>query len=300
MLDIKLATLLTVAKEKNFTKAAEKLSLTQPAVSHHIGQLEDELGTRIFVRAKTGLRLTPEGEIVLRYAERLRSLYDKMLEELNDSERHMTKIRVGITHTAEINLITEILAKYGAQEDNITITVITDTIKHLYTMLAAYQLDLAFIEGKPSDSAFHHILLDTDYLACVLPVTHPLAAQSMVSLAELKNEQMILRLPSSGTRCLFEAALLSINESIHSFNIAMEVDNIATIKDLIRKELGVSILPKSACMDELKKGKLAVLPIENLSMPREMNIVYNRDFSHTEILHDLVKLYREEERKANA
>lgn len=300
MLDIKLATLLMVAKEKNFTKAAEKLSLTQPAVSHHIGQLEDELGTRIFVRAKTGLRLTPEGEIVLRYAERLRSLYDKMLEELNDSERHMTKIRVGITHTAESNLITEILAKYGAQEDNITITVITDTIKHLYTMLAAYQLDLAFIEGKPSDSAFNHILLDTDYLACVLPVTHPLAVHSMVSLAELKNEQMILRLPSSGTRRLFEAALLSINESIHSFNIAMEVDNIATIKDLIRKELGVSILPKSACMDELKKGKLAVLPIENLSMPREMNIVYNRDFSHTEILHDLVKLYREEERKANA
>lgn len=300
MLDIKLATLLTVAKEKNFTKAAEKLSLTQPAVSHHIGQLEDELGTRIFVRAKTGLRLTSEGEIVLRYAERLRSLYDKMLEELNDSERHMTKIRVGITHTAESNLITEILAKYGAQEDNITITVITDTIKHLYTMLAAYQLDLAFIEGKPSDSAFNHILLDTDYLACVLPVTHPLAAHSMVSLAELKNEQMILRLPSSGTRRLFEAALLSINESIHSFNISMEVDNIATIKDLIRKELGVSILPKSACMDELKKGKLAVLPIENLSMPREMNIVYNRDFSHTEILHDLVKLYREEERKANA
>ena len=300
MLDIKLATLLTVAKEKNFTKAAEKLSLTQPAVSHHIGQLEDELGTRIFVRAKTGLRLTPEGEIVLRYAERLRSLYDKMLEELNDSERHMTKIRVGITHTAESNLITEILAKYGAQEDNITITVITDTIKHLYTMLAAYQLDLAFIEGKPSDSAFNHILLDTDYLACVLPVTHPLAAHSMVSLAELKSEEFMLRLPSSGTRCWFEAALLSINESIHSFNIAMEVDNIATIKDLIRKELGVSILPKSACMDELKKGKLAVLPIENLSMPREMNIVYNRDFSHTEILHDLVKLYREEERKANA
>ena len=300
MLDIKLATLLTVAKEKNFTKAAEKLSLTQPAVSHHIGQLEDELGTRIFVRAKTGLRLTPEGEIVLRYAERLQSLYDKMLEELNDSERHMTKIRVGITHTAESNRITEILAKYGAQEDNITITVITDTIKHLYNMLAAYQLDLAFIEEKPSDSSFNHILLDTDYLACVLPVTHPLAAHSMVSLAELKNEQMILRLPSSGTRRLFEAALLSINESIHSFNIAMEVDNIATIKDLIRKELGVSILPKSACMDELKKGKLAVLPIENLSMPREMNIVYNRDFSHTEILHDLVKLYREEERKANA
>ena len=297
MLDIKLATLLTVAKEKNFTKAAEKLSLTQPAVSHHIGQLEEELNTRIFTRAKSGLRLTSEGEIVLRYAERLQSLYDKMLEELSDSERHMTKIRVGITHTAESNLITEILAKYGAQEDNVTITINTDTIKHLYNMLATYQLDLAFIEGKPTDTSLNHILLDTDYLACVLPVTHPLATHSMISLSELKNEQMILRLPSSGTRKLFEAALLSINESIDSFNITLEVDNIATIKDLIRKGLGVSILPKSACMDELKKGKLAVLPIENLSMPREMNIVYNRDFSHTEILSDLVKLYREEERK---
>lgn len=90
---------------------------------------------------------------------------------------------------------------------------------------------------------------------------------------------------------------MSINESIDSFNITLEVDNIATIKDLIRKELGVSILPKSVCMDELKKGKLAVLPIENLSMPREMNLVYNRNFSHTEILRDLVQLYREEERK---
>ena len=111
------------------------------------------------------VRLTPEGEIVLRYAERLRSLYDKMLEELNDSERHMTKIRVGITHTAESNRITEIHSIFGDQEDNNTITVITDTIKHLYNMLAAYQLDLAFIEEKPSDSSFNHILLDTDYLA---------------------------------------------------------------------------------------------------------------------------------------
>ena len=300
MLNPKLGTLLTAAELGSFTRAAAALNFTQPAVSHQISQLERQLGVTLFVRAKGKISLTPEGEIVLRYAERLQSLYDKMLEELNDSERHMTKIRVGITHTAESNRITEILAKYGAQEDNITITVITDTIKHLYNMLATYQLDLAFIEGKPSDPSFNHILLDTDYLACVLPVTHPLAARSMVSLAELKNEQMILRLPSSGTRRLFEAALLSINESIHSFNIAMEVDNIATIKDLIRKELGVSILPKSECMDELKKGKLAVLPIENLSMPREMNIVYNRDFSHTEILQDLVKLYREEERKANA
>ena len=71
------------------------------------------------------------------------------------------------------------------------------------------------------------------------------------------------------------------------------MDNIATIKDLIRKELGISILPKSACMDELKKGKLTALPIENLSMLREMNIVYNRDFSKMDVLRDIVAYYHD-------
>ncbi len=293
MLDVKLTTLLTVAEEKNFTRAAAKLSLTQPAVSGHIRMLEKELNVRIFNRGAGELVLTAEGEIVVRYAARLRAVYAKMLQTLADSERHVTRLRIGITHTAESNLITEVLAKYGSQNKNVTITIITDTINNLYSMMETYQLDLAIMEGKPQNPSLNYLMLDTDYLVCVLPVHHKLASRTMVTLNELKNEQMILRLPSSGTRKLFEAALTGINESIDSFNIALEVDNIATIKDLIRKELGVSILPKSACMDELKKGKIAALPIENLSMLREMNLVYSRDFSHVEILTDIIRLYHD-------
>lgn len=103
---------------------------------------------------------------------------------------------------------------------------------------------------------------------------------------------MILRLPSSATRQLFEATLVSINESIDNFNVALEVDNVGTIKELVRKDLGVSILPKSVCAREAKKGKLTILPIENLSMMREVNIAYNKDFIHLEVLRDLVRLYR--------
>ena len=77
---------------------------------------------------------------------------------------------------------------------------------------------------------------------------------------------MILRLTSSATRMLFESTLNSTGESIENFNVTLEVDNIATIKDLIRKDMGVSILPRSACMDELRKKKITALPIENLSM----------------------------------
>ncbi len=293
MLDFKLETLLCVAETKNYTKVAQTLSLTQPAVSHHIKLLEDELGTKLFVRGNGEFKPTAEGEVVIKYARRMKALYQKMQSEITDTGRSLTNLRIGITHTSESNRITEVLAKYGSLQNNVSITILTDTIKNLYTMLENYEIDIAIVEGKRPSSEMNYLMLDTDYLVCILSTNNPLSKNSMVTLAELKNEHMILRLPSSATRMLFEATLISINESIDSFNITLEVDNIATIKDLIRKDMGISILPKSACMDELRKGKLVALPIENLSMLRETNIVYNKDFSHLDILKDIIRLYRE-------
>ena len=103
---------------------------------------------------------------------------------------------------------------------------------------------------------------------------------------------MILRLPTSATRRLFEATLISINETIDNFNVALEVDNVATIKELVRKNLGISILPRSVCISDVKKGKISMLPIENLSMMREVNIAYNKDFTRVEILKEMVQLYQ--------
>lgn len=297
MTDVKLATLIKVAEEKNFTKAAEKLSLTQPAVSHHISLLESELGVKLLVRGKGEIRLTKQGEIVLRYARRLEAMQSKMLTELSNSEKDKTSLRIGITHTAENNNMTEVLAKYGNLNNKISITIITETIKNLYDMLGNYELDMAVIEGKSTNPMFSSLMLDTDYLVCVVSNNNPLASRSMVTLGELKRERMIMRLPSSATRLLFEATLESLDDSIDNFNVILEVDNIATIKDLIRKDLGVSILARSACMDEVRKGKLTVLPIENLSMVRETNIIYNKDFSDIERLEDITRMYREMKNK---
>lgn len=293
MLDVKMDTLLAVAEEKSFTKAAERLSLTQPAVSHHIRALEEELGTKLIIRGQHELKLTPQGEIAVHYARRFQAMYAKLRLRLSDSTKHISNLRIGITHTAENNMITEVLAKYSNSVKGMTITIITDTIKNLYDKLENYELDLAIVEGKPSGSALFSLMLDTDYLVCVVSNNHPLAHQSMVTLNELKKERMIMRLPTSATRVQFEATLESMNDSISNYNVILEVDNIATIKDLIRKDLGVSILAKSACMDELRKGKITALPIENLSMIRETNIVYHKDFTEIDILKDISKLYQE-------
>ena len=291
MLDAKLETLLVVAEEKSFTKAASILSLTQPAVSNHISLLEKEIGVKIFFRNKGEVKITPEGEIVVKYAKRIKSLYKRMFDKISELDRQITKLRVGITHTAESNEIAEILAKFGVSHGNINITIITDSIKNLYEMLENYEIDFAVIEGRRQVGELNYLMLDTDYLVCILSNNNPLSKKSMVSLSDLKKEHIILRLPESETRKLFEATLTSMNYSIDNFDVSIEVDNIATIKDLIRKDLGVSVLPQSACMDELRKGKITALPIENLSMARETNIVYNRDFARLDLIRDFVDLY---------
>ncbi len=293
MLDAKVNTILAVAQERNFTRAAAVLGLTQPAISHHIQALEDELGIKLFVRQKGEFHPTEECETVIQYAKRLKALNDKMLEDLKNRKKHITRLRVGFTHTAESGLIAEVLAKYSAQNKGVSVSVTSDSIKNLNDMLENMELDFAMLWGKPQSQSLNYLMLDTDYLVCAVAVESPLAKQSMVTLDRLRREQLILRTSASATRTLFENTLESVGVSLDEFNIMLEVDNVATIKDLVRKGLGVSILAQSACMDEVKKGKMAILPIENLGMVRETTIIYRKDFSHIDILSDITKIYKE-------
>ena len=293
MRDPKLVTLLTVNELNSFTKAAQRLSLTQPAASQHVRQLEKELGVTIFVRGEGNLKLTSEGEIVIKYAKRIVSLYQNLQQSLKDERRHARKITVGITHTSESNIMVEVLAKYSSFSEGTRITIISDAINNLYMKLKTYEIDLAIVEGRITDPNFNSVILDTDSLILAVSNKNPLSKKSMVTLNELKKENLILRLPDSGTRNLFISHLESNNVSLDEFNVILEVDNVATIKDLVRRDFGVSILARSACANELKKGKMAGLPIENLSMTREINMVYHKDFEHTDLLQNIMRIYNE-------
>lgn len=288
---MRISTFLKVAEYLNFTKAAEALYMTQPAVSQQIKQLEEEVGAKLFIRNKSGLVLTQQGEIVLKYARRQRALYEKMIMEIQSSEKNMGPLRIGITHTSESNITASALAKYSIENNGARIILTSDTITNLYDKLENYELDLAIIDGSVNSPKFSSMLLDTDYLVCVMGPDNKLSKKSVVTIKDLKKENMILRSEQSATRKLFEETLIANNEDIRDFDVILEVDNIATIKDLVRKGLGVSILPRSACLDEIKKGKMTALPIENFSMARETRIVYNKDFAHKEILDDIIRIY---------
>lgn len=291
MIDPKIETLLMVYETGSFTQAAERLSLTQPAVSQHVSQIERELNVKVFNRAQGGLKLTIEGEIVIKYAKRIKALYENLGQSLKDAKTHVTRMTVGLTHTAENNIMSEVFARLCNENEGMKLTIISDTIKNLYNKLKTYEIDLAIIEGKIPQGSFNSILLDTDSLMLVVSMANPLAQKTVVTLNDLKKEKMILRGPMSGTRQLFESHLKSNNFTIDDFNVILEVDNVSTIKELVQHNLGISILSKSSCISEVKKGKFKMLPIENLSMIREINMVYHRDFSHTELLDEITKIY---------
>ena len=293
LLDDKLETFIAVCEVKNFTKAGEMLGLTQPAVSQHIKKLEEELDTQIFLRKKGEITLSQEGEIALLYAKRMRALQDKMRDKIKSAKANIRKIRIGITHTQESGYMIEALSKMALAYENLNITFITDTIKNLYAMLENFELDVLIIEEKPSNPDFNFMMLDTDMLTCMVSSQNPLAQKQAITLNELKNQHLILRLPTSATRVKFASSLEAIGESIDNFDVVIEVDSIATIKNLVKKDIGVSILSKGACVKELQKKSLVALPIENLSMTRETTIVYHKTFNHVEIIERIAAAYHD-------
>ncbi len=194
-----------------------------------------------------------------------------------------------ISHTSESNAIAGALARYATTHEGVNIKMCTDSVSNLVELLRNYQIDFAIAEGSIKDPGFRSMLLDTDSLMLAVSPRHPLARRNAVTIGELQKEKLILCLPDSSTRWLFVSSLESKNLHIDDFfNVVLEVDNIATIKDLVRRDFGVSVLLRSTCLDEMRKKKIVVLPIENLSMVREINLIYAQDFPHPELLRDIM------------
>lgn len=298
MLDPKYVTFIEVVKSGSFTKAADKLCLTQPAVSNQIKAIENEFEVKIFDRKMRALTLTPEGEILYKYAQRMETLTENAHRAIKDSLKEVRLLSVGLTHTSKENYAPHVLARFCNENPDTHIKIFIDGIKNIYKRLKIYEIDLAIIDGNYSDDNFLAVLLDVDYLCLAVATTHPFARLKSVSLGQLKKEPFILRPVKSNSRTLFENHLISRGENIDSFNVIMEVDSITTIKELVARGLGVTIIAYSAVKADVMKGNLSVIPVENLSMPREINLVYHKDFEHKEILNEIYRIYQEEKNLA--
>ena len=283
MFDAKVKTLLSVIETGSYTKAAEKLNLTQPAVSHQIRMLENEFDIKIFYRDKNKLKLTPQGKILVQYARRAAAVYANACQAIEDSKSETRHLNVGITPTAGETIIPQVLATLCNENPGIHINIGVNTIQKIYTRLKAYELDFAVVTTT----------LDTDYLCLAVSPIHRLARAKTVSIREIRHEKLILRSQSAGTRQLFEKHLGARNLSLSEFNVMMELDNVSMIKELVSMDLGITIIAKSACREELASGRLSIIPIENSTMVRQIDMVYQKDFIHPELIENIRRIYEE-------
>ena len=293
MVDSKLYSLLQVAELGSFTQAAKALSITQPAVSQHIRALEQELNVRIFERQNGRLIVTRPGKAIIKTAKKIVALSQNLQQELQDTKTLLTHLTIGVTPTVEVSPAAEALAKYCSDNNGISLSIITDSLGNLCEKLKTYALDFVITEDRIADAGVRHQMLDTDFIILAVSSSHPLATRDTVTLDELKKERLILRLPESGLHCLLAAHLANNNLSLKDFNIVLEVDNTATVKELVRRNYGVSVLPRSVCLPEIKNGSIVAIPVEHFDIRREINIAYQEDFDRLDILRDFIDSYNE-------
>lgn len=291
MMDPKIRTLLMLEELSSYTKTAQALNLTQPAVSNHIKLLEQEYGIQIFVRGKRKLKATAEGAILLKYAHQVAALSAKARQSLQDASRGVNSLTVGITPTAGDLLAPQVIAAYLNAHPQIHIRVVRNTIKKIDNMMQFYELDFAIVDGTLPGERYSSVLLGTDYLCLIVSPQHPFAHRTGVTLDELAREKLVLRPKEAGTRKLFEGYLISHGRSIREFEIMMEIDSVSSIKEIVAGNLGVSIISHSVCREEEKAGRLKIIPIENCMMVRQLSLVFPHDFAHPEILKELQEEY---------
>lgn len=291
MLNAKLDTLLAVAELLNYTKAAQALSLTQPAVSQHIRQLEADYEITIFRRGEKPLVLTKEGEVLVQYAKKIRNLHERMLIQLGDVRRKKRQLAIGVTETTMSSGIVEVLAKFETQTNCSSIQICTDEAKNLLDMLRNYSLDLAVLEGSVSEADFYSLSIDSDQLFAAVSPLNSLSHRSVVTLEDLKTQRMVLRSAGSGTRMIWENQLRQLFDTIESFQVVMELDSVDAIKELVKKDYGISILSMRSCRSEVEEGTLILLPIENKRMIREVNLVCLKEAEQVATAQMLKRVY---------
>jgi DNA-binding transcriptional LysR family regulator len=200
---------------------------------------------------------------------------------------------IGVTHTLESNILAKAIAQYSAENNTFHVRLISDSAKNLYQKMKVYEGDVCIIFGTISDSNFSYMPLDNDSLAVAVSNDNPISNFESISLQKLKEEKLILRSKNSDTRLLFESHLKTKFYDISDFNVILELDNVEVIKDLVHDNFGISILARKSCIRELKKNRFKMINIENMTMERQINLYFHKDFTYVNELKRMISIFNQ-------
>ncbi len=285
-----------VARECSFTRAAQRLHLTQSTVTRAVAGLETELRTRLFDRLGRTVQLTPSGETLLRYAERVLQLTREAEAAVTDVEAGSAgRLSVGASSTLATYLLPPLLARFRQAHPAVEIAIHTGISARIRTRVWNGAADIGLVTTAPgeessgtADSAMTSVPLSGLETCVVLPPAHLLAARESLDTATLLSGELPLLLMETGTN------LRGYAEAVFGtgINPAMELDNVETIKRMIAAGLGFSLLPGLAVRTEVATGTLATVPLDTVPRPpdRRIELIYRRDKYLTAALRRFIAL----------
>lgn len=293
MADRRLQVFHAVAKHLSFTKAAEALFMTQPAVTFQVRQLEEHFNTRLFDRAQGRIALTPAGAIAFDYAERILQLsaeLDARLKEIGNEASG--PLLIGASTTLAEFLLPRVLGEFKARHPAVVPRLFVANSEAVQARVAERSLDLGFIEGDSHLPSLAHDLCCRDELRVVCSLKHPLAKLSKVEPRALTEHAFISREPGSGTREVIDHYLQKAGLSVDALQVVMEASSPEALKGLVATGLGFAIMSRATVVKEVRLGELVEVALSP-PLVRQLAVVYPKERFHSRLVEGFVEFAKQ-------
>jgi DNA-binding transcriptional LysR family regulator len=293
MADRRLQVFHAVAKHLSFTKAADALFMTQPAVTFQIRQLEEYFNTRLFDRAQGRISLTAAGVVALEYADRILGLSAELDSRLKEISGQMGgPLLIGASMTVAEFLLPPVLGEFKARFPAVLPRLFVANSEMVQARVAERTLDLGFIEGESHLASLVTDVCCDDELRAVCAPSHPLATLHSVSPKALLEHAYAGREPGSGTREVIDSYLQKHGVAPDALQVVMELGSPEALKRLIGTGLGFTIMSRAVAATEVTLGQLVQIP---LSPPllRQMAVVYAKERFHSRLVNEFVRFAKE-------
>lgn len=287
MSDRRLQVFHTVANVLSFTKAAEVLNMTQPAVTFQVRQLEEDFNTRLFDRGHNKISLTKAGEIVDGYAGRIFELYGEMQGSVNRLTGDNTgSITIGASTTIAEYMLPALLGNFKEKFSDVKIRLNVANTTGVVMMVENNVIDLGIVEGEINNKLLLVESCQVDRLVVIAHPEHAVTQFENITPAQLLEYPFIFREGGSGTRSVIEGYLESAGYESNQLNIALELGSTEAIKGAVEAGMGISIVSEAAISKELKLGTLKAVQLLP-GLERQFSFVRQRQKFRTRLMDEL-------------
>lgn len=274
MFDFRLKVFYTVAKRLNFTKAANELFITQPAVTKHIQETEKHFNAKLFERNGTKISLTPAGELLLQHTEKLFSVYrDLEFEMGNLAQHHSGILRIGASTTIAQYILPAVLAVFNKRFIDIQPQLTINNTELIELALQRNEIDLGIIEGHSKNSSFKYTPFIKDELVLVVRSGHSLVKNQSISLQELLNIPLLLREPGSGTLEVIAEVLKPLGIKLSQLTKEMQLGSTEGMKSYLQNSDAAAFLSVHSIINELQQNVFTIIDIDGLSIERNLYFI---------------------------